>query len=583
MADPTPTARAHGRSLTDFAPLSAAEQKLLACARSGAVCELDDERPEEPTKANTIRAGLIRFLALGGDDANPVHEAGVQLLGAWVNDQLDLTAAIATRQLDIKRSRFEKPITAERAHLPAFHLGGSYVPGIVADGCIISDCLFLRDGFCAKGEVSLIGAKIRGNFECTGGMFENGKGSALSADGISVGGGVFLHKGFSALGEVSLSVAQIGGGLFCGEGRFENVRGRALTADGIKVAGDVILNNHFKAKGAVRLLSAQISGNLDCSGGRFENAGGDALIAQGATVKGSFFFRRVTIVKGWVDLNAAHVGSLADDAASWPENALILDGFAYDRIATGATDAATRIAWLNKQYPRYLNEDFRPQPWEQLIKVLREMGHGRDANEVAIAKQHALRAAKKIGTRRARTDFRYGWRRWLDRLWNGVSNFVARRFHDIYGLLAGYGYRPVRILLWVLGLWLASGLAFHEAAMMGKMAPSNPILYAHEAGADVDVTTCGVIGDVDYSHYWVRCAGMPAEYTTFSPLGYAADMILPLVNLQQDTEWGPVVSNAKGPLYWGVVTRWLGWLDIVLGWLASLMFVAIVSRLVEKD
>ena len=174
-------------------------------------------------------------------------------------------------------------------------------------------------------------------------------------------------------------------------------------------------------------------------------------------------------------------------------------------------------------------------------------------------------------------------RRWLDVRWNDLSNDFAKGAHYAYGRLAGFGYRPTRIILWAVAFWLASAIAFSTAADNGLMAPSNPVLHAHEAGPNVDVTACGANGDVAPAHYWVRCAGMPAEYTTFSPLGYAADMILPLVNLQQDTEWGPVVSNAKGPLYWGVATRWLGWFDILFGWLASLMFVAIVSRLVEKD
>ena len=174
-------------------------------------------------------------------------------------------------------------------------------------------------------------------------------------------------------------------------------------------------------------------------------------------------------------------------------------------------------------------------------------------------------------------------RRWLDVRWNDLSNDFAKGAHYAYGRLAGFGYRPTRIILWAVAFWLASAIAFSTAADNGLMAPSNPVLHAHEAGANVNVTACGANGDVQPPYYWVRCAGMPAEYTTFSPLGYAADMILPLVNLQQDSEWGPVVSNTKGPLYWGVVTRWLGWFDILFGWLASLMFVAIVSRLVEKD
>ena len=534
MADPKPTARAHGRSLADFPNLSEAEKKLIACARSGEGCRLDLKRPEEPTKANTIRAGLIRFLALGGDDDNPVHEAGVQLAGAWISDQLDLTASIATRRLGIVHSHFVEPILAQEAHLPALYLNGCHIAELRAAGCRIIGGVHLRHGFKATGEVRLLGAQLGGNLDCSGGSFENTGNNALSADGIAVVGVVFLDDG-------------------------------------------------FKATGAVGLLGAQIGGDLQCDGGTFENAGGYALIAQGATVKGGLVLRGVTKVEGWIDLTAAHVGSLTDDTASWPVNALILDGFAYDRIGRGATDAATRIVWLKKQYPPYLNEDFRPQPWEQLIKVLREMGHGRDANAVAIAKQHALRAAGKIGTRAARTDFRFGWRRWFDARWNDLSNDFAKGAHYAYGWLAGFGYRPTRIILWAVALWLVSAFAFSIAAESGLMAPTNPVLHAHEAGANVDVTACGANGDVQPSRYWVRCAGMPAEYTTFSPLGYAADMILPLVNLQQDTDWGPVVSNRQGPLYWGVVTRWLGWFDILFGWLASLMFVAIVSRLVEKD
>ena len=540
MADPTPTARAHGRSLADFPNLSVAEQKLIACARSGEGCELDPKRPEKPTEANTIHAGLIRFLALGGDDDNPVHEAGVQLWGAWINEELDLTAAIATRRLNIKHTRFVEPILAHNTHLPALYLDGCNIPG-------------------------------------------------LRADGFRIIGGVHLRNGFKATGEVCLSGGQIGDNLDCSGGSFENANGDALSADGAKIAGSVFLTDGFTAKGSVRLVGAQIGGYLYCDDGSFENAGGYALNADRATVTGGFFFRRVTNIKGFVDLTAAHVGSFVDDSASWHENTLILDGFAYDRIAGGPTDAATRIAWLNKQHPRFLNEDFRPQPWEQLVKVLREMGHRRDANEVAIAKQHALRAAGKVGTRKPKTDFPDRWWMpakawcWFDVRWNDLSNDFAKGAHYAYGWLAGFGYRPTRIILWAVALWLASAFAFSTAAENGLMAPSNPVLHAHEAGGNVDVTACGANGDVAPARYWVRCAGMPAEYTTFSPLGYAADMILPLVNLQQDSEWGPVVSNAKGPLYWGVVTRWLGWFDILFGWLASLMFVAIVSRLVEKD
>ncbi len=47
---------------------------------------------------------------------------------------------------------------------------------------------------------------------------------------------------------------------------------------------------------------------------------------------------------------------------------------------------------------------------------------------------------------------------------------------------------------------------------------------------------------------------------------------------------GPIVMNEKGEqLFWGYVLRGLMRFEILFGWFASLMFVAIVSRLVEKD
>jgi hypothetical protein len=48
-----------------------------------------------------------------------------------------------------------------------------------------------------------------------------------------------------------------------------------------------------------------------------------------------------------------------------------------------------RLAWLNLQWPgrRPGREHFRPQPFEQLAKVLRAMGHGHDADRIAVEKR----------------------------------------------------------------------------------------------------------------------------------------------------------------------------------------------------
>jgi hypothetical protein len=107
-----------------------------------------------------------------------------------------------------------------------------------------------------------------------------------------------------------------------------------------------------------------------------------------------------------------------------------LEGLHYDRMI-GPTDAASRITRLKRQRTDQLDdEDWAPQPWEQLIKVLRDMGHPTEAAEIAMEKQRMMRAARRIGTREANTRFRYKWRRALHKPWTRFSNWSARKFHD---------------------------------------------------------------------------------------------------------------------------------------------------------
>ena len=76
----------------------------------------------------------------------------------------------------------------------------------------------------------------------------------------------------------------------------------------------------------------------------------------------------------------------------------------------------------------------------------------------------------------------------------------------------------------------------------------------------------------------------PPDYSTPQPLAYSLDLILPLVDLQQDADWAPIVINANGnQLFWGYALRALMWFEILFGWTASLMLVAVLGRLVEKD
>jgi hypothetical protein len=99
----------------------------------------------------------------------------------------------------------------------------------------------------------------------------------LIADGAIVAGGVFLDRAFdarggpagppfTATGEVRFLHAQITGLLSCSGGVFENPQGHALSADGAIVDGGVFLNRSFTAEGEVGLVGAKVTAALECSG-----------------------------------------------------------------------------------------------------------------------------------------------------------------------------------------------------------------------------------------------------------------------------------------------------------------------------
>ena len=198
MGETAENRRAQGRSLADFwldgeeGKLHPAEQQLVEACRTGEPCILPGVRPEKSDPARLVRAGLLRFLALGGDAATPVHEHGVQLMGAWIDGPLDLEGATVPGPLVVIHSRIQTLLVFD-ARLRGLSLDGSCVEaGIAGDGLHCEGNVFLSDGFRAAGAVRLLGAEIGGNLDCSGGTFDHAGGNALHCDGAKVAGSVFL-------------------------------------------------------------------------------------------------------------------------------------------------------------------------------------------------------------------------------------------------------------------------------------------------------------------------------------------------------------------------------------------------------
>lgn len=236
----------------------------------------------------------------------------------------------------------------------------------------------------------------------------------------------------------------------------------ALDCDNARIGASVFLRDGFHAAGMLDFVRVEIAGNL-----KVENATLDAgLDMEAARVGHGFFWQNVTGAREMLDLTEAHVGSLRDEWQSWAGcKTLILDGFRYDRL-DGAMTVAQRLAWLgmarhkrrvvsNGAPAHHNGRDFDPQPHVQLAMILRAQGNRDGADRVLVDRE--------ARQRRAAWDRAHGR---LDGTWRAARHSVQadlkRPIDWLFGLVAGYGHRPTRLLV------VAGVLVIMAAVLAGR-------------------------------------------------------------------------------------------------------------------
>lgn len=532
--------------LTRFEPLRRAERILLRAFRHGDIARIGLRRPAEASDDVTVRAAFLAELALHG--AGRALGRRIQLLGAWVQGRLDLGECEVATSLWFFRCVFDTTPLLDGARVRgAVSFPDCELPGLLAERCRIAQDLALNAGCTVASEVRLQQAHIGGDFNASrltlsGGETPMPGRRSLLADGLQVDGDVRLSEGFDASGEVRFVGARIAGDFIAGRARVNGpldsggARRAALVLDRIEVGGDMRLDEGFAAAGLVSLRRAQIGGDLDCTSAAFDRVGdaawgdGTSLVLDRARVGGALRLGQLAAPLLGASLAGAHVKALVDDLSTWGER-LVLDGFAYSRFGEGAPlDARFRLAWLERQPASHIDADFRMQPWRRAIHVLRRMGHAASADDLAVRREQRLRRIGRIGEALP-----------------GALRWAARGAHLLFGALAGYGWRPQRLVAWSLLVWLLG------AALFGL---------AHQEGALVPV-------------------GSPS-LSPFSPLGYALDLMLPLVDLGEKRRWLPAPGAAAG-FGWSDIARLAGWAVTLFGWTAALMAIASVAGWADRD
>jgi hypothetical protein len=536
----------------------------------------------------TIRAHVIAALVTGASTAQAGSTRGLRLAGARISGPLTLAGAAVDQVTDFEQCLFDAGIDLSEATTRSVRLRGCFLPylegrRITLHGeFAVQDCRLERLSlyaarvtevtvsrttlanpghtafnadlltveaamFChdmhVEGLVRLPGAHISGYLRIDGSYLANPGGLVLQADGLVVENGLFGRKGhtdqhnpFTALGEVRLDGARVKGGLMMDYARLSNPGAIALTADQIGVEGGMFLRG-AAAEGEIRLRSARITGPFSLAEATLSNSDGFALNAERVAVDGGVFCHdgftsdgeirlRGVRVTGQFDLGAVPVYTAADRLGAGDLQPSRISGSVDLRHACIGTLRDDPGAWpYQLRFDGLTYDDLAPPLTAgQRLRWLDRTADGFQPQPYeqlaswyrSIGHDQDARRVLLTRQRKRRVGLHPA-----ARFWGAVQDG-----------LVGYGYRPWLAGLWLLGL-LTCGTAYFSANHPQPATPHQDI--------------------------------------GFNAFGYTLDLILPVVNLGQQSSWNPQGAGQA-----------IAYALIIGGWVLATALVAGITRIIVR-
>lgn len=549
-----------------------------------------------------------------------VHVAGTVFLheGFEARGTVSFTQAVIGGQLECSGGKFDGHETEKR---DAIDCRGAKIGSSVYFRSNKKEQAYFK----ATGMIRFTDAEVGGSFECHGARIENAIGTALRCSRIRVSGSVLLIDDFVAEGKVSFRRADVGGHFDASYANISNMCGTALSCENIHVTGSVLLglqsessreakkngtaekeqNEYFQALGEVDFSGAQIEGDFDGEGGSFVNlaprqTGKDAFECDlalnlrsarigGALRLGQTQGKPAINIQGSIDLRGTRVSVFINSEKTWPPKKvsgdlvprecrdkcsaykgkalpcyIYLNGFNYEYFGDRSpTEARIRRQWLMRQPSK---DSQRPQPFEQLIKVLRAMGYAADATRIAIFRE-SLNSPSAFSLIPGRV------------LWWNI----------IVGFIFGYGYRLHRVLLIAVGFWLVCGFLYSDLYEAG---------YIRLACADCAKLEKNPPSELDFEK---DCKASQRSLIKFNGHKYSADAMLPLISFGERIRWSFVKPQTRPeikcdipisvlgykvrtlPAEWFILFEHLHTIEMVFGWLFGISLGIVLAQKIARE
>ena len=443
---------------------------------------------------------------------------------AVVNGEFGVTNARIAGWLDLSGSVLRNPGRA------AFGAGGLTVGG----------GLWCHLGYTVEGEMRLVGARLGGNLTLTDAALSNPGGAALNLDRAALG--ELNASGLTVTGgQVSMAGTEIAGRLNLDRARLDDgPDGMALAADGL--SAQTLLMEDLHARGSVVVRTARIAGRISLV--RAVLSASDTALRLSRTEVGADVFCTEMTAEGRVKLTGARVErhlSLHEVRLVNPHGAA-LDMRAVragELTVRGTVEGAVelhhaRIGVLRDDPDRwpstlYLDgltyEALEPRlPAGRRLEWLSRDPDGCPPQPYEQLADLYARIGQPVEARRvlyARELHQRDAKTTIGRIWSTLQDITV-----------GYGYRPWRAMLW-LALLLVLG------SVMYGVAPPRPL----KAG----------------------------EAPHFNPVVYTLDLLLPIVDLGQQSAFNPA-----GP------EQWFSYLLVAGGWILATTIAAGIARVITR-
>jgi hypothetical protein len=353
------------------------------------------------------------------------------------------------------------------------------------DRAEISSSLYCDNGFTAAGEIGAIGAHVKGS--------------------------VYLNRA-----ELGVPWAASGAAAPAASGATPEATGVALRLVRMKIDGDLGCWAGFVAHGTIDLGRLSVAGEF-----RLLTTDLNGYPAAADLTNGRFTMLAISgePPAGYLDFTKAQADFFKDGVAHWRRGDMILDEFEYRAIQMTWVTVKQREEWLSRAMtasqlkPGGDHDGYLPQPYEQLAEAYRRAGDDHAARRIQLAK---YRQRNRVTS----------WRRWYSKLWNLLQDAVI-----------GYGYAPLRALIWLVALFALGVVLFRYGAKPYSIASGH------------------------------------RSFTLSDSVGYTLDLLLPASALQERQVWQS--ANGLGEVSASGL--------VIFGWLLTATVFAAAARVLQRN